>query len=201
MSESFQLEQGIIFSREINRMSMAQNNGSPEKTEIDGAVLFNPKVFGDGRGAFYEAYRASWMGEGMKVAQWNISRSASGVVRGLHYHRLQSDYWLVPVGQVRVALVDVRPKSPTHRKAICLELGAEKPRALLIPPGVLHGYAILQEAMVMYLVNVEYTGQDEYGVRWNDPALGLPKVWYDIPSPTLSNRDMTAPMLKDAVVF
>lgn len=182
-------------------MSIAQNNGSPEKTEIDGAILFNPKVFGDGRGAFYEAFRASWMGQEMKVAQWNISRSAGGVVRGLHYHRLQSDYWLVPVGQVRVALVDVRPKSPTHRKAICLELGADQPRALLIPPGVLHGYAILTEAMVMYLVNVEYTGQDEYGVRWNDPALGLPREWNDIPSPTLSNRDMTAPMLKDAVVF
>jgi dTDP-4-dehydrorhamnose 3,5-epimerase len=173
---------------------------SPEQTGIEGCVTFTPKVFGDDRGAFFEAYRASWTPK-FQVAQWNISRSTSGVVRGLHYHRLQSDYWLVPDGHVRVALVDLRPKSPTHMKAVCLELRGDKPSSLLIPPGVVHGYAIIKSATVMYLVNVEYTGQDEYGVRWNDPALGLPAVWYDTPSPVLSGRDSTAPMLKDAPVF
>ena len=173
-----------------------------EPTGIDGAVLFLPKVFGDDRGSFFEAYRASWIaGDGFKVAQWNISRSTMGVVRGLHYHRLQSDYWLVPDGQVRVALVDVRPKSASYRKALCLELSGKAPRALLIPPGVLHGYAIIKDATVMYLVNVEYTGRDEYGVRWNDPALELPTEWYAIPSPILSARDSAAPMLKDALAF
>jgi dTDP-4-dehydrorhamnose 3,5-epimerase len=172
-----------------------------ESTGIDGAVLFTPKVFGDDRGAFFEAFRASWTKPAKAMVQWNISRSAEGVVRGLHYHRLQSDYWFVPTGHVRVALVDMRPKSPTSRKALCLDLKEDQPRGLLIPPGVLHGYAILKAATVMYLVDVEYTGGDEYGVRWNDPALGLPPIWYDVPTPTLSNRDANAPMLKDAPAF
>jgi len=170
-----------------------------QPTGIEGAVLFEPKVFADGRGAFFEAFRASWTGSSFSVAQWNVSVSAGGVVRGLHFHRLQTDYWLVPQGKVRVALVDVRPESPTRRKAMCLELGGDRPRALLIPPGVLHGYAIIHDATVMYLVNVEYTGKDEYGVRWNDPELGLPPEWYAIKSPVLSNRDATAPMLRDAL--
>jgi len=172
-----------------------------ERTDIDGAMLYLPKVYGDGRGSFFEAYRQSWMTTAFKVAQWNVSRSTAGVVRGLHYHRLQTDYWFVPEGHVRVALVDLRPKSSTYRKAMCLDLRSDQPRTLLIPPGVLHGYAIVTAASVMYLVDVEYTGADEYGVRWNDPALGLPREWYDVAEPTLSNRDQIAPMLKDAPVF
>jgi len=170
-------------------------------TGIDGATYFTPKVHGDDRGGFFEAYRASWLTPAKPMVQWNISYSAAGVVRGLHYHRLQSDYWLCPVGKLRVALVDLRPKSPTHRKALCLELGQDKPAGLIIPPGILHGYAILEKATMMYLVDVEYTGADEYSVRWNDPALGLPPEWYQIPSPVLSGRDAAAPMLKDAPVF
>ena len=172
-----------------------------EPTGIDGAILYTPKVFGDGRGAFFEAFRASWMTPPRPMVQWNISRSVAGVVRGLHYHRLQSDFWLVPDGHVRVALVDMRPGSATHRKALCLELRGDAPSGLIIPPGVLHGYAILKAATVMYLVDVEYTGGDEYSVRWNDPELGLPREWYEFASPTLSGRDAGAPMLKDAVRF
>ena len=159
---------------------------TPEPTGIDGAVTFSPQVFGDSRGSFCEAFRASWLNPPRGMVQWNVSRSTAGVVRGLHYHRLQSDFWFVPAGRIQVALVDVRTKSPTHKKALCLELNGEKPKGLIIPPGVLHGYAIVEAATVMYLVDVEYTGGDEYGVRWNDPALGLPAQWYDFPSPTLS---------------
>jgi dTDP-4-dehydrorhamnose 3,5-epimerase len=176
-------------------MSISQSTG------IDGALLFSPKVFGDDRGSFFEAFRSSWLTPPRPIVQWNISRSCAGVVRGLHFHRLQSDYWLVPDGRVRVALVDLRPKSPTHRKALCVELSGDKAGALLIPPGVLHGYAIVEKATVMYLVDVEYTGKDEYTVRWNDPALGLPPVWTGFPSPILSARDATAPLLKDAPAF
>jgi dTDP-4-dehydrorhamnose 3,5-epimerase len=174
---------------------------APNTTAIHGTLLFTPKIFGDDRGAFFEAFRASWLAPARPMVQWNISRSAAGVVRGLHYHRLQSDYWLVPAGHIRVALVDLRPKSATYKRALCLELRDDKPQGLLIPPGVLHGYSILRDATVMYLVDVEYTGKDEFGVRWNDPALALPPQWYDTPSPTLSTRDATAPMLKDAVGF
>jgi len=61
----------------------------------------------------------------------------------------------------------------------------------------LHGYKISTDATIMYLVDVEYTGKDEFGVRWNDPALKLPASWYEGPEPSLSKRDATAPMLKD----
>lgn len=169
--------------------------------EIEGVRLFNLKVHGDDRGYFFEAFRASWLKGQNPIAQWNVSRSSAGVVRGLHFHRLQSDYWLVPEGHARVALVDLRSKSPTYKKALCLELKTSERQGLLIPPGVLHGYRLLQDSTVMYLVDVEYTGKDEYGVRWNDPALGLPKYWYEGPAPTLSNRDATAPFLKDAEIF
>lgn len=171
------------------------------ETGIDGAKVILPKVFADSRGAFFEAFRASWLSPPRPQVQWNISRSASGVVRGLHFHRLQTDYWMVPDGAVLAALVDLRPNSPTHRKATCVELRGGEPKGLLIPPGVLHGYAILESATVMYLVDVEYTGKDEYGVKWNDAALGLPARWYAVPEPTLSGRDATAPMLKDAITF
>jgi dTDP-4-dehydrorhamnose 3,5-epimerase len=167
------------------------------ETGIDGAKLIKLKVFGDARGGFFEAFRASWFKPDQKWVQWNVSRSAGNVVRGLHFHKLQTDFWMVPQGKIQVALVDLRKKSATYRTACCVILDAADPRGLYIPPGVLHGYKILQDATVMYLVDVEYTGQDEYGVRWNDPELRLPKDWYEGITPTLSNRDAAAPLLKD----
>ncbi len=167
------------------------------QTEIDGAKLIKPKVWGDERGAFYEAFRASWFSKDQRWSQWNVSQSSSNVVRGLHFHKLQTDYWVVTSGRIMVALVDLRPNSRTKGAATCLALDVNEPQGLYIPPGVLHGYKILADATVMYLVDMEYTGKDEYGVRWNDPDLGLPQSWYDGPEPTLSNRDAAAPLLKD----
>jgi dTDP-4-dehydrorhamnose 3,5-epimerase len=167
------------------------------ETGIDGAKLLEPTLFSDERGSFYEAFRASLFNERQKWVQWNVSTSAAGVVRGLHFHKLQTDFWHVPTGKIMVALVDLRKKSPTHKVAKTVILDAAEPQGLYIPPGVLHGYKIIKQATVMYLVDVEYTGRDEYGVKWNDPALGLPKDWYAGAEPTLSGRDAAAPMLKD----
>jgi len=166
---------------------------------IDGVKVYQPKVWGDDRGAFFEAFRASWFGERQRWVQWNVSRSAGNVVRGLHFHKLQTDYWVVPSGKVIAGLVDLRPNSPTRGVAKCVTLDAALPRGLYIPPGVLHGYKIIEDATVMYLVDVEYTGKDEYGVRWDDPALGLGAEWHGGPTPTLSKRDAEAPMLKAAL--
>lgn len=169
-----------------------------EPVGIDGVKLTKLTVLGDDRGSFFEAFRASWFAEGrQKWVQWNVSRSTGRVVRGLHFHKLQTDYWHVVAGKLEVALVDLRPKSPTYKVAKCLTLDAAEPRGIYIPPGVLHGYKTASDATVMYLVDVEYTGKDEDGVRWNDPALGLPKSWYDGPEPEISKRDATAPLLKD----
>jgi dTDP-4-dehydrorhamnose 3,5-epimerase len=164
---------------------------------IDGVKVTQPKVWGDGRGAFFEAFRASWFSDRQKWVQWNVSKSSGNVVRGLHFHKLQTDYWVVTEGKMEVALVDLRPQSKTKSVAKCITLDAAKPQGLYIPPGVLHGYRIVTDATVMYLVDVEYTGKDEYGVRWNDPALGLPAHWYGGEAPTISNRDAAAPMLAD----
>ncbi len=167
-----------------------------EETGIDGVKLVLLTKREDERGYFYEAFRASWFAN-RPWAQWNVSHSTGSVVRGLHFHKLQTDFWVVPEGKITVALVDLRPGSPTHRVARTIPLSAAEPKGLYIPPGVLHGYRIEGSATIMYLVDVEYTGKDEYGVRWNDPALGLPKSWYEGGSPTVSKRDSGAPMLKD----
>jgi dTDP-4-dehydrorhamnose 3,5-epimerase len=165
---------------------------------IDGAKLTKLTVWEDERGSFFEAFRASWFAEQrQRWMQWNVSRSTGSVVRGLHFHKLQTDYWHVVAGRVLVGLVDLRPKSLTYKVAKCITLDAADPQGLYIPPGVVHGYKIQKDATIMYLVDVEYTGKDEYGVRWNDPDLGLPKEWYDGPEPAVSKRDSTAPMLKD----
>ncbi|HEX4053045.1 MAG TPA: dTDP-4-dehydrorhamnose 3,5-epimerase [Tepidisphaeraceae bacterium] len=166
-------------------------------TGIDGARLTKLTVWEDERGSFLEAFRASWFVEKQRWVQWNVSRSTGSVVRGLHFHKLQTDYWMVVAGKLQVALVDLRPKSPTFKEAKCLTLDAAEPQGLYIPPGVLHGYRIAEEGTIMYLVDVEYTGKDEYGVRWNDPALGLPAEWYEGPEPSVSKRDATAPLLKE----
>jgi dTDP-4-dehydrorhamnose 3,5-epimerase len=172
-------------------------NVTLEETGIEGAKLAKLTLWQDERGSFMEAFRASWFTERQRWVQWNVSRSSGDVVRGLHFHKLQTDYWIVVAGKLEAALVDLRPKSPTYKVAKCVPLNSAEPDGLYIPPGVLHGYKITSDATIMYLVDVEYTGKDEYGVRWNDPALKLPAKWYEGPEPSLSKRDSTAPMLKD----
>jgi dTDP-4-dehydrorhamnose 3,5-epimerase len=159
---------------------------------IAGARLISLRRFDDARGSFCEAFRASWIGGDKRWVQWNVSRSAAGVVRGLHYHRLQTDYWHLVDGTATAALVDVRPESPTRGVAMCVSLDASNPQALVIPPGILHGFYAATSLVLMYLLDQEYDAGDEYGVRWNDPALGLPASWYHIKSPIVSPRDAGA---------
>ena len=148
-------------------------------------------------GSFLEAFRASWFVEKQRWVQWNVSRSTGSVVRGLHFHKLQTDYWMVVAGKLQVALVDLRPKSPTFKEAKCLTLDAAEPQGLYIPPGVLHGYRIAKEGTIMYLVDVEYTGKDEYGVRWTTRRWGCRRSGTKARSHRCSKRDATAPLLKE----
>ncbi|MFI5378442.1 MAG: dTDP-4-dehydrorhamnose 3,5-epimerase family protein [Tepidisphaerales bacterium] len=168
-------------------------------TAIDGVRLATLTSHADARGSFCEAFRASWFGGGRSWVQWNVSRSNAGVLRGLHFHRLQTDYWFVVDGLLQVALVDLRPDSISHRQALCLELDGAVPSGLIIPPGVVHGYRALRDTTLMYLLDREYNGSDECGVRWDDPALGLAESWYAGPKPVLSARDAAAPMLHEAI--
>ena len=164
---------------------------------IAGAKLVCLNRFDDSRGSFAEAFRASWLNHGKQWVQWNISRSCKGVLRGLHIHQRQTDYWHIVSGEATVAMVDNRPDSPSFRKAITVPLDAANPQTLYIPAGILHGFYANTDVILMYLLDQEYDPVDEKGVRWDDLALGLPASWYNLPSPILSPRDAQACLLKD----
>lgn len=164
---------------------------------IEGVRLLDLQRYADSRGSFCEAFRASWLGHELPWVQWNVSHSASGTIRGLHVHRRQTDYWHIVDGRVLAAVMDIRPGSASRGKALCVPLDASRPQALVIPPGVLHGFRALEKVILMYLLDREYDPTDELGVRWDDRALGLPEEWYEAENPLLSGRDATACMLKD----
>ena len=164
---------------------------------IPGVRLFDLTVFADERGSFCEAFKASRVGPGPWV-QWNVSRSRGGVVRGLHLHRRQNDYWHIVSGSATAALVDRRTDSPTFGRSLCVPLCGDRPQTLLIPPGVLHGFRADNDVVLMYLLDREYDPADELGVRWDDPDLRLPAEWYAGKGVTLSPRDAKAPFLRDS---
>jgi len=162
----------------------------------------------DSRGSFVEIWRASLLGPlteevaglpNARFVQANLSTSAPGVLRGLHYHRRQLDYWTVVSGRALVALVDVRPvlADPTAHAIIELrELGAAE--TVTIPTGVAHGFLALESLQLLYLVTNEYDGSDELGFAWDDPAVGVPWPYIDgTPDgrPILSDRDRSNPTL------
>jgi dTDP-4-dehydrorhamnose 3,5-epimerase len=167
---------------------------------IDGVKLITLKRFDDDRGSFCEAFRASWLNHNKPWIQWNVSRSKAGVLRGLHLHRRQVDYWHLVAGSATAALVDHRPNSPTYRQAQLVPLSDGIPQTLVIPTGVLHGFYATTDVVLMYLLDQEYDATDELGVRWNDPALGLPAEWYALRNPVLSPRDDKAGLLRDVKV-
>jgi dTDP-4-dehydrorhamnose 3,5-epimerase len=167
----------------------------------------------DHRGSFRELWRASRQADvsversGLPDAQFvqaNLSTSAPGVLRGLHLHRRQLDYWVVASGHAFVALVDVRPllagsgrRAPVETR----ELHADE--WVVIPAGVAHGFLALEaldgELELFYLVTNEYDGSDELGFAWDDPAVGVP--WPHLTTtpdgrPILSERDLTNPSLE-----
>ena len=167
---------------------------------------------GDLRGSFAEIWRASTFGDlGIESAglpdarfvQANLSSSAPGVLRGLHYHRRQLDYWIVVGGRALVALVDVRPvlADPAARAIVeTRELGNGD--SVTIPTGVAHGFLAIEPLSLLYLVTNEYDGSDELGFAWDDPAVGVP--WPAVAGtpdgrPILSDRDRSNPTLRELV--
>jgi dTDP-4-dehydrorhamnose 3,5-epimerase len=169
---------------------------------------------GDSRGAFRELWRASAFpvltpdetgaaaGVEPRFVQVNLSSSATGVLRGLHYHRRQLDYWIVAAGRAFVAVVDVRPVAAASGPAVVetRELGPDE--WIVIPAGVAHGFLALEPLELVYLVTNEFDGRDELGFAWDDPAVGVP--WPTVPGaadgrPILSDRDRSNPSLAELV--
>ena len=166
-----------------------------ESTEIVGVKFVRFAVFGDDRGRFMETFRKEWFPErSWDLFQMNRSESTAGVLRGLHYHHKQVDYWNVVKGDIRVGLADIRPSSPTYGASQTLDIGDVNLTGVFIPVGVAHGFLTLTDATLTYVVDNYYDGADELGVAWNDPELA---VDWRAENPVLSGRDQQNPLLKD----
>ena len=164
-----------------------------EQVGIDGAVIVPLSPIVDERGAFLELYRREWS-PGGEMVQSNLSRSRAGVLRGLHFHREQADYWVVSGGSALVGLFDLRGKSPTEGVAATVDMTAEEPRGLYIPAGVAHGFYARTDVALHYFVDRYFDNTDEFGVAWNDAEIGI--VWPD-DAPMLSERDRSNPSLAE----
>jgi dTDP-4-dehydrorhamnose 3,5-epimerase len=153
---------------------------------IPGVYVVPVRAFADDRGYFFESFRRSWIPGVRDMVQGNVSFSKQGVLRGLHYHLKQADFWIVPQGRVRAALCDLRRSSPARGATEVLEMGEGNPVGLYIPKGVAHGFHAITDAFMTYLVDEYYDNSDEKGVRWNDPVLGI--AW-GAERPIVSARD------------
>lgn len=167
-----------------------------ESKLISGVYVAHLQAFGDERGRFMETFRQEWFPQRQwDIVQTNRSDSQAGVLRGLHYHHHQVDYWYVPRGRIRAGMVDLRPSSPTYMATQTIELGDGYDLGLFIPIGVAHGFVALTDATLTYLVdNYYHGGRDENGVAWNDPDINLN---WGVADPILSQRDMANPLLRD----
>jgi dTDP-4-dehydrorhamnose 3,5-epimerase len=163
---------------------------------IAGAHRFELLAHEDARGSLTEAYRRDWVG-GREAVQANLSISRPGVLRGLHWHRRQADYWCVLSGIAHVRLVDLREGSPTRLAAVEHRIdAAERRDGLALPSGVAHGFYAETEVVLLYLVDAYFTGDDEFGLAWDDPGIGL--SWPSA-EPVLSERDLSNPSLAEVL--
>ena len=164
--------------------------------EIDGVQIAQLTAYADERGRFMETFRKEWFPQrSWERIQCNRSDSRQGVMRGLHYHHHQIDYWVVTAGTIRAALVDIRKESPTYLNTLQIEMGEMNNIGLFIPSGVAHGFIALTDFTLIYTVDNYFDGGvDEYGVAWTDPRFGFDWV---IAYPLLSERDKNNPLLSE----
>lgn len=170
------------------------------ETVLPGALILEPKVFGDARGFFYESYnKAAYHEAGItaEFIQSNVSRSARGVLRGLHYQWPNPQGKLVSVleGEVYDVAVDIRHGSPTFGQSAGVMLSAENHRHFWVPEGFAHGFCVLSEsATFSYQCTALYDAKADAGIRWNDADLGID---WPLSEPLLSDKDGKTPFLKD----
>lgn len=145
-----------------------------EDVGIDGVELLPLTTHADDRGAVTEILRRTWIDGARELVQANLSISRAGVLRGVHFHRKQADYWCFLSGTGFVGLCDLRAGSPTEGKGTAIRMATESGlKALYIPRGVAHGFYAETALQLLYLVDEPYTGEDEFGVAWDDPDLGI----------------------------
>jgi len=173
---------------------MASSSPARESKLLAGVHVVPLRSFADDRGYFFESFRKSWVPGAREMVQGNVSFSKKGVLRGLHYHLKQADFWVVPQGLARAGLYDMRASSPTRGKSETIELGQGNAFGLYIPKGVAHGFCALTDVMMTYLVDEYYDNSDERGVRWNDPAL---QIDWGMTEVIVSDRDRQNPPLAE----
>ena len=174
------------------------------KTDIEGPVIVEPRIFGDARGYFFESYSARDFAQVAEVAfvQDNESRSCYGVVRGLHFQRppyAQAKLVRVVEGRVLDVAVDIRRGSPTYGRHTAVELTGENHRQFFIPQGFAHGFAVLSEtALFQYKCDEFYHPESEGALAWDDPTLAID---WRLPAAdvVLSDKDRHHPSFKDFV--
>jgi dTDP-4-dehydrorhamnose 3,5-epimerase len=175
-------------------------------TAIPDVLIIEPKVFGDERGFFFESFnqKAFNAATGLDVnfVQDNHSRSAKGVLRGLHYQVQQPQGKLVRVvrGAVFDVTVDIRKDSPTFGQWVGVELAEQNHNLLWVPPGFAHGFLVLSEsADFLYKTTDYYAPAHERCIAWNDPAIGID--WPSGLTPLLSTKDQAGLPLSRAELF
>jgi dTDP-4-dehydrorhamnose 3,5-epimerase len=179
-------------------------------TDIPGVLIFEPSVFKDSRGYFFESYNEKIFKEqGIAVCfvQDNQSSSNYGVIRGLHFQlppHAQAKLVRVLYGKILDVAVDIRKDSPYYGRSVCLEISAENKKQLFIPPGFAHGFSVLSErAEVFYKCDSLYNKESDAGIYFNDPALNID---WKIPADKIivSDKDKQLPTLaesKNSFVF
>ncbi|MGZ5255257.1 MAG: dTDP-4-dehydrorhamnose 3,5-epimerase [Flavitalea sp.] len=169
------------------------------KTDINGLLVFEPRVFEDSRGYFYEAYNEQTFNEAgvnCQFIQDNQSKSFYGVIRGLHYQLApfaQTKLVRVLEGRIIDVAVDIRKGSPTFGKHLAVELSADNKKQLFLPAGFAHGFSVLSEtAIVLYKCDAFYSRENERGIRFDDAALNI--NWMIDPSRAIvSDKDLELP--------
>ena len=174
------------------------------KTDIEGLVIIEPKVFKDARGYFFESFSQREFEQKVRkvnFVQDNESMSSYGVMRGLHFQRppySQSKLVRCVKGRVLDVAVDIRKGSPTYGKHVAVELTEDNHRQFFVPRGFAHGFAVLSEtAVFQYKCDNLYAPQAEGAIAWNDPDIGID---WGLPAEDvlLSAKDAAHPLLKDA---
>jgi dTDP-4-dehydrorhamnose 3,5-epimerase len=175
-------------------------------TQLDGVLIFGPRVYGDERGHFFESINQTVfdaaVGRATPCVQDNHSHSVRGVLRGLHYQagaKAQGKLVRVVRGTVFDVAVDIRRGSPNYGRWFGVELSAANCRQLWLPAGMAHGFLVISEsADFLYKATTYYAPEAERCIRWNDPAIGID--WPDLGlPPSLSARDAAAGTLAEAV--
>ena len=173
------------------------------KTEFPGLFVFEPIVYEDSRGYFFESYNEKDFQQhdiDLRFVQDNQSSSSYGVIRGLHFQlnpHAQAKLVRVLAGSILDIAVDIRKNSPTYGKIFSIELSAENKKQLSVPVGFAHGFSVLSErAEVFYKCDALYKKESERGIRYNDPSLNID---WKIPAErmTVSEKDQQLPLLAD----